>query len=179
MTTFKKMCAIVLSMAMIFSIIPTTAFAAEPESEFVASEEINAEYLAEMEAMGFTETEVAELRDWNLRVANANSMQEIDALMDEYQVLVAGTPFAVSSAATSFYTSTGGTLKLDYTGSLSIFSNVIYTKVVYLPAKQVVYYQNAMNSEGFLDYIISEFVDEGISVIRLCSATSAKQTAEA
>lgn len=165
MSTFKRMCAIVLSMAMIFSVVSTTAFAAEPNTEIMASEEINAEYLAEMEAMGFTEADVAELRNWNLRVANADSMREIDALMDEYQTLVAGTPLAASAAATSFYTSTGGTLELDYTGSFSIFSNVIFTKVVYLPAQQVVYYQNAMNKEGFLDYLISEFVDEGISVI--------------
>lgn len=45
MSTFKRMCAIVLSMAMIFSVVSTTAFAAEPNTEIMASEEINAEYL--------------------------------------------------------------------------------------------------------------------------------------
>jgi len=165
MRCFKRLCAAVLSVVMLFSVVSTTAFAADTNLEFATSEKINKEYLAEMEAMGFTEEDVAELRDWNLRVANANSMSEIDALMDEYQTMMAGTPLAVSGTATSIYTSSGGTLDLDYTGSLSIFSNVIYTKIVYLPAKQVVYYQNAMNKEDFLDYLISEFVDEGISVI--------------
>ena len=172
MSNFKRLCAVVLSMAMIFSVLSTTAFAAEPDTEIKATGKIDAEYLAEMEAIGFTEADVAELRDWNLRVANADSMLEVDALMDEYYELIADTPLAASATATSFYSSTGGTLELDYTGSFSIFSNVIYTKVVYLPAQQVVYYQNAMYSEDFLDYIISEFVDEGISIIT--SAVAAK-----
>ena len=156
MSNFKRLCAVVLSMAMIFSVLSTTAFAAEPDTEIKATGKIDAEYLAEMEAIGFTEADVAELRDWNLRVANADSMLEVDALMDEYYELVADTPLAASATATSFYSSTGGTLELDYTGSFSIFSNVIYTKVVYLPAQQVVYYQNAMYSEDFLDYIIKK-----------------------
>lgn len=78
MSTFKRMCAIVLSMAMIFSVVSTTAFAAEPNTEIMASEEINAEYLAEMEAMGFTEADVTELRNWNLRVANADSILHLN-----------------------------------------------------------------------------------------------------
>ena len=162
MRSLKRMCAIVLSMVMVFSMVSTTVFAAESG---ISSEEIMAEYLAEMNEYGLSEADIVELRDWNLRVANADSMLEIDELMDEYQAIVAGTSLATSASATSFYTSSGGTLYLDYTGTLNIFSNVIYTKVVYLPAQQVVYYQNAMNKEGFLNYIIDEFLDEGISVI--------------
>lgn len=165
MSNFKRLCAVVLSMAMIFSVLSTTAFAAEADPEIKASEQFYAEYLAEMEEMGFTEADVAELRDWNLRVANADSMREVDELMDEYQTLVAGTPLARAATATSIYAPNGGTLELDYTGSFSIFSNVIFTKVVYFTAEQVVFYQNAMYNEDFLDFILDEIIGAGVGVI--------------
>lgn len=52
-------------------------------------------------------------------------------------------------------------MNLEYTGSLSAISNVIFTKVVYMPSEQVVYYQRAMNSPGFMDWLVAE----GIGVV--------------
>lgn len=105
MRTLKKMCAIVLSSVMVLSMVSTTVFAAEPNLEVLASEDFMAEYLAEMDEYGLSEADIAELRDWNLRVANADSMLEIDELMDEYQAIVAGTSLATSATATSFNSS--------------------------------------------------------------------------
>lgn len=175
MNKFKKLCAIFLSLVMILNIIPMTAFAEElPSTEIMEKYHVNEEYIAEMKELGLTESDVEALYEINLRIANADTMLEVDSLMDDYYAILKDTPLAASATSTSFYSSSGGTLELDYTGALSAISNVIYTKVVYLPAQQVVYYQNAMNKEGFLDYLISNFVDEGISVI---SAAVAKEIA--
>ena len=93
------------------------------------------------------------------------NLTEVDSLMDEYHSLATDTALDVSSVTTSLYTSTGGTLVLDYVGSYSPFSNVITTKVVYLTTAEVVFYQNALNSNTFRSWLESEIAGAGISYI--------------
>lgn len=137
MKKFYKICSLILCATMLLGVVPTTTLAAESSiSDDVTDFDISAEYLAEMENSGFTVEDVKALADINKRIANADSMLEVDKLLDEYYKITADTSFAATTA-TSFYSSTGGTLELEYTGNLSPISNVIFTKVVYMPAKQV------------------------------------------
>ena len=69
------------------------------------------------------------------------------------------------ASATSISSDIGGTLLLDYVGDINPISDSIYTSIVYLPATQVVFLQNAIHSETICDYISSEFIDKGISII--------------
>lgn len=70
-----------------------------------------------------------------------------------------------SDIATAFSTSTGGTLMLDYTGTMESNNSVIYTKVIYLPADQVVFLQQAYYSETLIDFIKSELIGTGLSLV--------------
>lgn len=115
-------------------------------------------YKEELCEMGFSNSDITEFTRITNQLAEATSSRERDALMRQYHELVDGTTYA---AASSIYSPKGGTLDLKYIGSLSAISNVIFTKVVYMPSEQVVYYQKAMNSPGFMDWIVGE----GIGVV--------------
>lgn len=121
--------------------------------------------ISEMGSLEFSEAEIEQLYIWHERLSCATSALEIDALMNEYDRLVEGTSLETTSVATSLYTSTGGTLILDYTGQLNPFSNVITTKVVYFTAEEVVFLQEAIGSVTLWDFIKSELVAKGIELI--------------
>ncbi|MBQ7344058.1 MAG: hypothetical protein IJW53_04760 [Clostridia bacterium] len=70
-----------------------------------------------------------------------------------------------STSTTTISSSSGGTLFLDYTGELSNISNIIYTRVIYLPAEQVVFLQHAINSGNALDDTISYLMGIGTRLI--------------
>jgi hypothetical protein len=121
-------------------------------------------YQEELREIGFSDSDIKELTRITNQLAVATSNRERDLLMYEYHELVEGTPYA---AASSIYSPKGGTLNLEYTGSLSAISNVIFTKVIYLPSEQVVYYQKAINSSGFMDWVVGE----GIGVVTTVAAS--------
>jgi hypothetical protein len=139
------------------------AYAATSADESFTGYEMDEAYVNELTDMGFSAQEIDELHEITMEIANADSSMAVSDLMTQYHNIVDGTPMA---ASTSIWTSLGGTLELDYTGTLNPFSNVIYTKVVYLPAEQVVYYQSALKDVGFLDWLEGE----GISLVTTAAA---------
>jgi hypothetical protein len=164
----KKACSLVLVAMLLLNTVATVASASNDTEHSFDDYEINEVYVSELLELGFTEDEVQALHDVTQGLYNAESAMEIDEYLDEYYELIDGTPLATSLDSTSLYSAYGGTLELEYTGALSAIYNIIYTKVVYMPAQQVVYYQKAMNKAGFLDFL----ADEGISVVT--SAAAAK-----
>lgn len=143
-----KIVSAFMAAILIGNIASISAFAAEPVPTFTAD---NLEtYNQEMMELGLTESEIQQLQDISTQIATANSMREVDALMKDYHAIMDATPLA---AASSFRSYSGGTLTLDYTGSLSPISNVIFTKVVYMSNKQVEFYQKGMNSPTFVTFI--------------------------
>lgn len=122
----------------------------------IAESQISNQYQAELHQMGFTDSDILQLTAINNQLAKAKNSREVSRLMEQYHSIVDETLYA--SAAGSIYSKKGGTLTLNYTGSLSPVSNVIYTKVVYMPSEQVEFYQRAMNSPGFIDWATGEFI---------------------
>lgn len=120
-------------------------------------------YKEELREMGFDNSQIDEFTRITNQLAQTTNARERDVLMRQYHELVDETPYA---AAVSLYSPSGGTLNLDYTGDLSAISNVIYTKVVYMPSEQVVYYQKALNDPDFMDWIVAE----GIGVVTSAAA---------
>lgn len=114
------------------------------------------QYQTELYQMGFTDRDILQLTAINNQLAEAKSSREVSQLMERYHSIVDKTPYA--SASGSIYSKKGGTLTLNYTGSLSPVSNVIYTKVVYMPSEQVEFYQRAMSSPSFIDWAKGEFI---------------------
>lgn len=69
----------------------------------------------------------------------------------------------LSTAATSFYAPSGGTLRLDYIGQYNVLSQTVYTKVVYLSPYQTTFFLKAFlseNTDTFIDYLKDQVVDE-------------------
>lgn len=93
-----------------------------------------------MADFGLNDDEIQQLQNITTKIANATTMREVDALMESYHAILESTPLAAAKTITSY---SGGTLTLDYTGSLSPISNVIFTKVIYMGNKQVEFYQKA------------------------------------
>lgn len=122
----------------------------------ITESQISNQYQAELHQMGFTDSDILQLTAINNQLAKAKNSREVSRLMEQYHSIVDETLYA--SAAGSIYSKKGGTLTLNYTGSLSPVSNVIYTKVVYMPSEQVEFYQRAMNSPGFIDWATGEFI---------------------
>ena len=159
----SRFISIVLSFIIFTATVPITAFASDqPLSD---EYEMDETYKEELSDLGFTSSQIDEFSRITNRLAQTISDRERDSLMRQYHELVDGTPYA---AAASLYSPEGGTLNLDYTGNLSAISNVIYTKVIYMPSEQVVYYQKALNDPDFMDWIVAE----GIGVVT--SAAAAK-----
>lgn len=158
----NRFIAIALSLVMLTAAMPLTAFASEVST--TNQYEMAEVYKDELRDMGFSDAQIDEFTVITNQLAQATTARERDLLMRQYHELVDGTAYA---ARLSLYSPEGGTMTLDYTGDLSAISNVIYTKVVYMPSEQVVYYQKAMNSPGFLDWIAAE----GIGVVTSAAAT--------
>lgn len=111
---------------------------------------------------GLNDDEFQQLQNITTKIANATTMREVDALMESYHAILESTPLAAAKTITSY---SGGTLTLDYTGSLSPISNVIFTKVIYMGNKQVEFYQKGMNSPTFVTFLVDELIGKGVSVI--------------
>ena len=172
----RKLISSFIIVATIVNVIPVSVFATEVnpvEKRVTYNQNMNSEYVQELQDMGLSIDEINRLHEINVQMANADSSFEVDRLMVEYHEIIDKTPLAV---AKSISAPNGGTMDLDYTGDMSAISNVIYTKVIYMPAEQVVFYQRGMNDVGFIDWITSYVSDEGLSVI---TATAAKEIAAA
>lgn len=159
---FVKFISTILSFALVFNVLGINAFAAEIEVSTDTYQTMDAEYLSELQDMGLSTEQIATLNDVSLKIANATSMREVDALMKEYHAIVDNTALA---AATSWSDSDGGTLYLEYTGTMSAMSNVIFTKVIYMGNYQVELYQKAMNSPTILTFLADELIGKGVSII--------------
>ena len=132
-----------------FNLVSFSAFAAEPsatETSFSAAD--LATYNQELADFGLNDDEIQQLQNITTKIANATTMREVDALMESYHAILESTPLAAAKTITSY---SGGTLTLDYTGSLSPISNVIFTKVIYMGNKQVEFYQKGMNYNGLIN----------------------------
>ena len=162
MKKIKRFLAVALSLAMLMVTMPLTAFASETPT--IGQYEMAEVYKEELREMGFSNSQIDELTRITRQLAKTTNARERDVLMRQYHELVDGTPYA---SAAAIYSPNGGKLNLDYTGDLSAISNVIYTKVVYMPSEQVEYYQRAMNDPGFIDWLIGE----GIGVVTGAAAT--------
>ena len=146
-----------------FNLVSFSAFAAEPsatETSFSAAD--LATYNQELADFGLNDDEIQQLQNITTKIANATTMREVDALMESYHAILESTPLAAAKTITSY---SGGTLTLDYTGSLSPISNVIFTKVIYMGNKQVEFYQKGMNSPTFVTFLVDELIGKGVSVI--------------
>lgn len=150
----KKFIATFIALTFIFNLT-------QPISGYAQSLEENnfqKEYERELRDMGITEDKIGAINEITSRISTAKDMHEIDSLMKEYHKIVDNT---LMSSGKSFYTSSGGTLNLEYTGKLSPISNVIFTKVIYFTPEQTTFYLNAMSKPGFINWA----KDEGISVV--------------
>lgn len=166
---FKMISSLLMAVIMV-NVVSTSAFAAEitpAEKHVIYDMNMSAEYIQELLDIGLNMDEISRLHEINVQMANANSSREVDKLMAEYHEILDKTSLA---AATSIYAPNGGTMELDYTGDLSPISNVIYTKVIYMPAEQVVFYLRGMNDPGFIDWFTDYVTDEGLSVITTVAA---------
>ena len=146
-----------------FNLVSFSAFAAEPsatETSFSAAD--LATYNQELADFGLNDDEIQQLQNITKKIENATTMREVDALMESYHAILESTPLAAAKTITSY---SGGTLTLDYTGSLSPISNVIFTKVIYMGNKQVEFYQKGMNSPTFVTFLVDELIGKGVSVI--------------
>lgn len=106
----------------------------------------------------------------NFDVAIEDNFNEDNSLFFEGETYTDELSMA-STYTTTIYSSSGGTLFLDYTGELSNISNIIYTRVIYLPAEQVVFLQHAINSGNALDDTISYLMGIGAGLITDSIAT--------
>ena len=158
--------AAILATILCCNLVSVSAFAAEPAKDSdpslsFSSVELEA-YNQELADLGLTDTNIQQLQNITTQIANATTMREVDSLMKDYHAIMDATPLAARS---SFTSTTGGTLTLNYTGKLSPISNVIYTKVIYMSNKQVEFYQKGMNSPTFITFLKDQLIGQGVSVI--------------
>lgn len=146
-----RILAIVSSIAILINLIaPISVHANSENTTFKETYEL------ELQQMGITKEKINSIQNITNKIAQAESGFEVSQLMEEYHKLVDNTPLMGSS---SFYTSSGGTLELDYKGKVNPISDVIFTKVIYLPEAQTTFYQNAINKEGFIDWVENRGID--------------------
>ena len=145
--------------------MPVSALSTAYSYDESAFDRLDAEYIADMEEMGFTVEKIKALSYWNKKVVNARSVQELETLLIEYKDLVEGTMVDISNSVDSFTSHSGGTLVLSYKGAINPISQVIYDKVVYLSADQTTTCYMALCSEDFCDYLLDAFIGEGVSII--------------
>ncbi len=114
-------------------------------------------YLTATTASAVTNVERASYHDTSVfysEISKETDISQSSLVSQEYSTSVA-----------SISSDRGGTLLLDYVGEINPISDSIYTSIIYLPATQVVFLQNAAHSETICDYIVSEFMDKGVSII--------------
>lgn len=89
-------------MALLAYSVPVSALSTAYSYDESAFDRLDAEYIADMEEMGFTVEKIKALSYWNKKVVNARSVQELETLLIEYKDLVEGTMVDISNSVDSF-----------------------------------------------------------------------------
>lgn len=106
--------------------------------------------------------EITRLEEINHAIKYATSAEEIHRLIEESHSIIDNSLLASS---TSFYSYFGGTLYLEYTGSLSL-NNSLYTKIVYLgPTQTEAFYEMYTAKTSIGQLLLNSAIKKGIKTI--------------
>lgn len=158
-----------VSVVLVFGVLPPNAFAAQV-NQITNSDSINIQYMQDMQDQGFSKKDSECLYEIDMGILRATSSKDIDYWLSEYHEIIdrsIDNPMLIHAP-------NGGTLDLTFNGKANPIAQLYFTKVIYMTADQVVFYQRAMNDPSFIAWFEEYVFDAGAGVI---SAAVAKDMA--
>lgn len=111
----------------------------------------SASYVTEMHELGLNDYEINRVASITNELGSLSRSRSVSDLMKEYHSIMDDTLASRSKTITS---QLGGTLYLDYTGSINPLGDVIYQKVVYFNAEQTAFFESTMISTSLTDILV-------------------------